>query len=265
MARRSAALAADPCVGRTLPGRTMTTIVALLALGGTAAPAAAWPKVTPVAREFVVADGRHARLDIPIAGPHGAVLYRLLCRTWLSAEDDSGDFDYSGDFECRLISASPSGWRDGWNLLADEARPTRDWHHRGRFLWQELTTTCLTYPGYGAERTFHLRGMTLVLSLSNWTLEPPPPGAAPVLPAISRFLFRVSVDPEPSISNAYARAVTYDQPCCLPATGVTCDALDCAQPKRKGSLCPGVPRSGVRERAVEQALEADGASRRPPH
>ena len=235
------AIVSIDCVfdGRSkFPGKPMTMAVGLLALVASSVVASEWPAVTPLAKQFRFADGQWAKVDVPIVGRRGAVLYRLLCPTWLSAEDSDEDFDYSGDFECRLVAAQASHWRAGWNLLADEEEPTRDWQHRARFLWQEFVGECLTYPGHGPQRIFQLRGMKVTLSISDLGLDVPAPGAPPSKPGFRSFVFTVGVDVDTSASGAFAAATGHALPCCLPVVGRQCDALDCARPKTRGSLCP---------------------------
>jgi hypothetical protein len=216
----------------------LTLTMTLLAMS----PAAAgWPPVRPLTKEYRFSDGQSATIDQPIVGSQGAPLYRLICRTWSTTESNN-EFDYSGDFECRLVAVPALDWRDGWNLLSDEPRPSRDWEHRGRFLVQEFQGECLRYPGYGARRAFHLRGMELVLSLSDWRLEVPPPGNLPDQPGFRSFAFKVIVTPAPAVMEPYARAVPYDLPCCRPLESATCDSLDCSLPRPRGSLCPQAPK-----------------------
>jgi hypothetical protein len=219
-------------------GPVVITLSTAPALAAASVAGSQWPMVVPLAKELVFSNGQQAKVEMPIVGHRGAVLYRLLCRTWSSAGESDGEFGYSGDFECRLVAAAPLDWRGGWNLLADEEKPTRDWQHRARFLRPEFVGDCLKYPGYGPRRAFRLRGMRLVLSLADWALEPSVPSVLPSKPGFRRFVFRVSVDLDPSALSAYAEATVYDLPCCLPLAGSTCEALDCAHPRARGSLCP---------------------------
>jgi hypothetical protein len=197
-------------------------------LVATATPA--WPLVQPVHEEFTAADGPNARVDLPIKDRRGRVLYRLECRTWLSG-DGQTEFDYSGDFECRLVATVPDSTRSSWNLLSDVAKPTRDWEHRGRFLHQQLVGECLSYPGWEPRREFRLRGFRLTLSLSDWVLDPPPRGQAPSSPALKRFRVGIDLAPDPTASGAYAAPSGWEQPRCL-GDGPFCEALDC---RAKGS------------------------------
>jgi hypothetical protein len=122
-----------------------------------------WPPITPF-RKVVHFEG-HQRTQVEICGKDGAPLYVLLC--YLNPSDvdsDSDKFDYSGDFECRLISLYDNRQS---TLLTENLYPTRDWQSRGRFLIAEITGKCADYPDYGRVRNFKLRGMSLTLALSD--------------------------------------------------------------------------------------------------
>jgi hypothetical protein len=129
-----------------------------------------WPSVSPVARTFHFVDHQQPEARLIIRAPGGEGLYLLEC--YLNAyERPDPQFDYSGAFECRLISTTPA-MNEGYStLLTDQTHPTRDWESRGRFLLQEITGQCATYPEWGAVRHFRLRGMALTLAVSNVKVE----------------------------------------------------------------------------------------------
>jgi hypothetical protein len=206
-------------------------LTASLLAGLLASASPAWPPVAPVHQEFVFVDGPNARVDLPIEDPSGRVLYSIECRTWLSGEGQT-EFDYSGDFECRLVATVPDSTRSSWNLLSDVAKPTRDWEHRGRFLYQQFVGECLSYPGWEPRREFVLRGFRLTLSLSDWVLAPPATGQMPSAPALKSFRVGVDVAADPGAIRAYAVPSGRDQPRCL-GDGPLCEALDCHAKRRK--------------------------------
>ncbi len=166
-------------------------------------------------------------------------MYRLRCRTFES--QDQAQFDYSGDFECRLFVPRARDWRSGWNLLSDvpehkRIEDYRDWDHRGRFLALQLTPSCLKYPDYGATRVFKLRGMRLVLSLDTFVLDVAELTARATnrrpRPAIKSFTLAVRVTPDSSATSRYARRVRYEEPSCVRRSDTRCVELDCAEPRR---------------------------------
>ena len=212
------------------------TLVGALVDGGR------WPPVAPLSVQYVFHDGPHARVDVAIKGTNGSVLYVLKCRTWLSQEPDASEFDYSGDFECRLVSVAGANWRERWNLLADQQHPIRDWWHRGRFLVPEFKGACLSYPTYGPSRTFRLRGMVVTLTLADWRLDERNWNPVDEPPGFLQFSLAVVVVPDESAERAYAEASPYELPCCVSPNG-SCEELDCSKPLPRGRRCPSGGRS----------------------
>jgi hypothetical protein len=104
------------------------------------------------------------------------------------------------------------------------------------FLAQQLVGDCLNYPGYGAERTFRLRGMRLTLTILDFDLEKPKHMRSG--PLIHSFRFKVSVLPDANAIGDYAEPVTFDEPCCKQSKDDLCHSLDCKAPRMRGSLCP---------------------------
>ena len=140
--------------------------------------------------------------NIYIVGKDGANKYCLTC--YLNGWNvDSDDFDYSGDFECRLVALY--GHDSFSTLFADIPHPTRDWQGRGRFLVEELdpSNPLSKVPEYGSVRTYHLRMMALrisVKSLNRSGSMKNPRG----LDAISRLVADVEVAPDPNALSSHA-------------------------------------------------------------
>lgn len=125
-----------------------------------------WPKIKTL-REIIHFSG-HQLEKINIVGQSGKPLYLLECLLNPNDNDSNEDFDYSGNFECRLTSCYD--YRHS-NLLTENPYPTRDWDSRGRFLVEEITGDCANYPDYGRVRNFRLRGMHLTLAIKNIELS----------------------------------------------------------------------------------------------
>ena len=116
-----------------------------------------WPKIALLKKNFSFPDMSNPAVDLVIPGVDGAPLYKLECHSGDTYEGK--DFDYSGDFECRLISASG---KDAYStLLTYDPLQTRDYESRARFFLSDLEGKCGDYPEYGRVRTFRLRGMRL--------------------------------------------------------------------------------------------------------
>jgi hypothetical protein len=199
-----------------------------------------WPIIAPLQRAFSFSDGENAALDVDIDSTRGDTVYHLRCRTYRSQDDV--DFEYSGDFECRLFSPHSDDWRSRWNLLSDvpeykDRSRYRDWDHRGRFLGLELAAQCLGYPGYGASRVFELRGMRLTLAIHDFALATASSKETRrPTPAIRSFQFTVRARSVPSIRSPYARRAHYEAPECVRGDDrhdTWCVALDCQHPRRR--------------------------------
>jgi hypothetical protein len=104
-----------------------------------------------------------ANIAIEIESADGSSLYKLQCHS--AGYTGDPDFDYSGDFECRLSSI---GKHDTFStLLTEDSEQSRDWESRGRFFAANLQGACAHVPQFGSERSFELRGMTLSLQISE--------------------------------------------------------------------------------------------------
>jgi hypothetical protein len=127
-----------------------------------------WTEVQPLKKRFRFVDHRDAGAQLKLVGTDGTPLYLIEC--YLNAYDhEDPNFDYSGDFECRLSSLYT---KEAYStLLTEEKKQSRDWQSRGRFLIEELTGKCSEYPEYGLVRHFRLRGMELTLEIKNLKLK----------------------------------------------------------------------------------------------
>ena len=178
-----------------------------------------WPKIAPVKKTFTFSDMSNPIVDLPINAANGAALYRLECRSGDSYEGK--DFDYSGDFECRLLSAvGQDAYR---TLLTYQPIQPRDFESRARFLTSDLDGKCGDYPEFGHTRTMRLRGMRLKLVLaftSHPGLFPSDPGR----PISAAMKFTVEARPDPGALSQIAEDVPYMDPAVLePAPGArTC-------------------------------------------
>jgi hypothetical protein len=122
-----------------------------------------YPTVDPIRRTFDVLEVDKANVMLIIQSRQRQPLYKLQCHPRGYSGDP--DFDYSGDFECRLTFV---GRKDRYStLLTEDAKQSRDWESRGRFFASELRGSCAGIPEFGATRDFRLRGMDLVLQITQ--------------------------------------------------------------------------------------------------
>ncbi len=127
------------------------------------AAAQSYPAVERVTKTFDVPDVSKAAVTLDIKSRYGSSLYKLRCHSAGFTGDP--DFDYSGDFECRLSSV---GRRDTYStLLTEDSDQSRDWESRGRFFAANLRNSCARVPQFGADRSFELRGMLLALRVTD--------------------------------------------------------------------------------------------------
>jgi hypothetical protein len=170
-----------------------------------------WPLINPVKKTFHFIDHREMGAKLRIVSIDGTPLYLLEC--YLNAYDrDDPDFNYSGNFECRLTSLYSKERYS--TLLTDQAKPTRDWQSRGRFLLEELTGKCAEYPDYGRVRHFRLRGMNLTLEIKNLKIKSG--SSAENVPwyvdRIEKLDLDVIITPDPKASSEIAEPTKYP-PC----------------------------------------------------
>ena len=164
--------------------------------------ARSFPAVKPLQRTFVVADVGEAKVSVDINSTSGAPLYHLQCHS--AGYKGDPDFDYSGDFECRLsLVGQPNSYS---TLLTEDAHQTRDWESRGRFFAADLRGTCARVPEFGATRSFKLRGMDLSLEITDQKFA--------VGGKLSSLTLTVAVRPDSRAQRSIAEVVS------LPKAGV---------------------------------------------
>jgi len=151
-----------------------------------------------------------AEVTLPILDAGGQPLYLLECHSMAYGLAQSRpDFDYSGDFECRLTPSDGSGKFS--TLLTEEQDPTRDWQSRARFLAPELRGKCGAYVDYGLVRRFRLRGMELALEMSDVTFKSWP-ATVDDPSELKSFAFAVGVRPDSTAISEIAETPDVDIP-----------------------------------------------------
>lgn len=151
-----------------------------------------WQKIAPLKKIFPFPDMSNPSVDPVIPGVDGAPLHKLECRSGDTYE--GREFESSGDFECRLNSAS--GKDASSTLLTYDPLQTRDFESRGRFFLSDLEGKCGAYPEWGAQRRFRLRGMQIVVEMSEVVLAPAGKMPDRQAGAIKRAKMHVRVKPD---------------------------------------------------------------------
>ncbi len=132
----------------------------------------------------------------------GSSLYKLQCHS--AGYKGDPDFDYSGDFECRLNSI---GHDETFStLLTEDSEQSRYWESRGRFFAADLRGPCARIPQFGADRSFELRGMKLTLKIDHPAFAKDG--------KLSSLKLSVEVIPDPNAKRSIAKIVP------LPKMGV---------------------------------------------
>jgi hypothetical protein len=167
-----------------------------------------WPPIerTRVAVSF--SDARRADTTFVIKGAGGRPLYRLACHT--SDYSGDSDFDYSGDFECRLTSLYST--ESYSTLLTDNPDQSRDWQSRGRFLAEELIGKCGAYPEYGLVRHFRFRGMRITLALSGPVFDTVMAVTRVKRLGLQSFRLNFAADPDSGATSPIAEPPAYAEP-----------------------------------------------------
>ena len=122
----------------------------------------AWPNIKPISGEIVFTDVENATLVINITDVHDKPMYTLACK---SGDIDDNDFNFSGLFHCRLVSLYSLEYVS--SLLVETQHHAADWEGRARFMTDQVVGKCAAIPDWGAERTFLLRQMRILLGVHN--------------------------------------------------------------------------------------------------
>jgi hypothetical protein len=191
--------------------RVLVAALVLLTLQGEPADCQArWPRIQAVRQDVTYAADRAG--DTPflvvVRDVDDVPRYRFECH--------NGDYDavigftYSGDFHCALFAIHGATDVSG-NLLSDDSsyETSTDWANRGRVLARQLREPCVSLAEYGAIRHFRLRGMTMTMRFVDIESRRIP---GRIDPALGRFTFIVSVEPDARATTAQAERVQVPRP-----------------------------------------------------
>jgi hypothetical protein len=145
-----------------------------------------WPEVTPISGEMVFLNPETAEFHIVVKDIRSHPIYVLSCK---SGELEDNDFNFSGLFHCRMVSLYSK--ENVSSLLTENLHQTSDWEGRSRFLLNQVIGHCAEMVDWGAERTFVLRGMRIILSVKEVNLS-----GCPEHPKVNSFKFAYSIKPD---------------------------------------------------------------------
>ncbi len=154
-----------------------------------------YPLVASFERVIDVPSVQKADVNVILKSVHGRPVYKIECHS-ANYGSDAG-FDYSGDFECRMITIGRNTKYS--TLLTEDPKQSRDWESRARFFAADLQGDCARIPQFGSTRDFKLRGMIVTLQVLQ-----PVIGLNGVLDSLK---LKVSVQPYPSAQRPIAVAV----------------------------------------------------------
>jgi hypothetical protein len=133
-----------------------------------------FPLIQPVERTFELKDVKKENVVVTVFSAAGKPAYGIQCHSYYvdAPELDETGFDWSGDFECRMVSY-PSD-RTYTTLFTESNNQERDWLSRARFFSSELQGACAMVPELGRRRSFKLQGMKITLEITEPTFTPKP-------------------------------------------------------------------------------------------
>ena len=166
-----------------------------------------WPEVMPVSGEMVFTDPTKASIQAKVIGINREALYTLVCQ---SGDLDDKDFNFSGLFHCRLVSHYSK--ENVSSLFVENLPQTADWQGRSRFLLNQVVGKCATMPDWGAERTFRLRRMRVVLGIHNVEL-----GGNQQHPEVKSFKFTYKIVPDDEAVSSIALKSEISEPGWFPS------------------------------------------------
>ncbi len=182
----------------------------LLCSAGVVHAAQPWPEIQSARQTFhIELPSAQPDVNFVIRSRAGRAAYKIDCGTY---ETPIGAFDYSGEFECRLISLYQLMKYS--TLFTENPHQDADWESRARFFAKEVVDPCGQIPNFGRVRTFALRGMKVTLELSDIRFA----GQGKDL-KLKSFDFTISVDEDKNAQSAIAEPPLLD-------------------PKWKALLCP---------------------------
>ncbi len=168
-----------------------------------------WPCIVGLEKEYHFDNASEAAIELDILGVDGEGKYRLECHNYLYEEDQC--FDYSGEFECRLVSLYSAEKYS--NLLTENPEQSADWDSRARFFSNEVVGECAEFPDYGKKRSFRLRGMLLSLEIKDVILHSKNimKNSTDYL-LLKSFRFLINIRPDPDATSLIAEKTTNKRP-----------------------------------------------------
>lgn len=161
-----------------------------------------WPEIKPISGEVVFVEPAKAIFEIHITDKNLVSLYTLTCQ---SGDLDDNDFNFSGLFQCRLKSDYSNEYLS--SLFVENVPQSADWEGRSRFLLNHVVGQCAAVPDWGAERTFLLRRMRIVLEIHDVELT-----GNLQSPVVKSFKFAYKIIPDDNAVSAITHKSKISEP-----------------------------------------------------
>lgn len=161
-----------------------------------------WSTIKPISGETIFTDPTIAILRVDITDNHQKPLYTLACQ---SGDLDDNDFNFSGLFQCRLVSLYSK--ENVSSLLIENVPQTADWEGRSRFLLNHVIGQCAAIPDWGSERTFLLRRMRIILGVHDLELT-----GNQQHPKVKSFKFTYKIVPDDTVISAIVHKSQISEP-----------------------------------------------------
>jgi len=172
-----------------------------------------WPAIKPLTLKYHFRSMKEAKLKAMINAENGKPQYILECYSSQTIPQ-TGEFMYSGDFECRLHSFNSKEQES--TLLTELPDADKDWESRGRFLVGQLLPPCGDYKELGRQRSFRLRGFRLELVLTNITFDDSQPSFSGAPPALRSLDLEVRAEPDSTATSAISSTPALPRPDSIP-------------------------------------------------
>lgn len=164
-----------------------------------------WPVISEFEYEYVFDDPSQAMVELDIKDQAGVPQYKFECHNYLY--DSGSDFNYSGDFECRLESLYSNEYVS--TLFAYSDDQSADWESRAIFYAAHFVGKCKTSPYGGKARVFRLRNMRIMLEIFDETTQLVEEDNR-VTVQFEKFSFRVKTTKDNTAGRSIADDVGFD-------------------------------------------------------
>jgi len=169
-----------------------------------------WPEIKPTSKSYNFQVASRTDALVRVEDPEGEVLYVLGCLADFPAEDGT-----AAGIGCYLVLAgSEDAGLNSATLLNDDPMERRIPHGRGQIWADALQGSCASYPEYGAERTFSLRGMKIVIRVRDVVFGAPREYQNPArtVSTILSLAMKITVISDPGALSAISEPIPIGPP-----------------------------------------------------